>query len=354
MRKRQPVSQRRGASNTTAIVVAVLVILGLGAGFYVWLQRGQAASSQATPAVQQDATREQGWRQADPALVKYRGVGQIATGLLQPRGLALTPDQQQIVVVGDEVLRLLSWQGAVQAEWSLGAEPYCVAVAPDGTSYIGFRDHVETYSGQGQRIAQWARAGAKSYFCSVAVSGQDIYVGDAGQRVVLRYDVSGNVVGYIGQKDPARRIPGLVMPSPHLDVVVGPDGLLRVTNPGRRSVEVYDALGNLKASWGKSGLDLAGFSGCCNPTDLALLADGRVVTAEKGIPRVKVYSAAGAFESVVAPPDALSTAAAGMDLAVDSQGRVLVLDPPARAIRVFAPLAAQAAGKSVGAVTRPR
>jgi hypothetical protein len=338
LRNRQPIFQCRGATNTTAMVGAVLVILGLGAGLYVWLQRGQAVSSQATPAVQQDAVREQDLRHVDPALVAYRNAGQIPTGLVLPRGLALTPDQQQVAVVGDKALRLLNWQGAVQTEWPLEAEPYCVAVAPDGTFYLGFREHVETYSGQGQRMAQWPRAGAKSRLCSVAVSGQDIYVGDAGQRVVLRYDVSGNVVGYIGQKDPARKIPGLVMPSPHLDVVVGPDGLLRVTNPGRRSVEVYDALGNLKASWGASGLDVTGFSGCCNPTDLALLADGLVVTAEKGIPRVKVYSGAGAFESVVAPPDALSATAAGMDLAVDAQGRVLVLDPPARVIRVFAPM----------------
>jgi sugar lactone lactonase YvrE len=119
-------------------------------------------------------------------------------------------------------------------------------------------------------------------------------------------------------------------------------------------VQAYTAEGDLEASWGKPSLEIQGFCGCCNPCNIALLPDGSVVTAEKGIPRVKVYSAAGAFESVVAPPDALSTAAAGTDLVVDSQGRVLVLDPPARAIRVFAPLAAQATGKSVGAVTRPR
>ena len=35
---------------------------------------------------------------------------------------------------------------------------------------------------------------------------------------------------------------------------------------------------------------MADFFGCCNPAQLAVLPDGRFVTAEKGIPRVKIYS----------------------------------------------------------------
>ncbi|NPV47086.1 MAG: hypothetical protein HPY69_09000 [Armatimonadetes bacterium] len=338
MRRTARHSGRRGTANLGLTIVVVVAVLAVAAGLYLFVQRGRRVSSQAQPAIGQDAAREKNWRAVDPALITYQLAGELPTGLIAPRGIALTADSQQVVVVGDRMLRVLDWQGQPLAEVNLGAEPNCVAIAPDGKRYVGLRDHVEVYDAAGQRLAQWQPAGPKSYFTSVIVAGDDIFVGDAGQRVVLRYDASGQVVGLIGQKDPARNIPGIVMPSPHLDVVMGTDGLLRVTNPGRQAVETYDRDGNLKTSWGEASHGIQGFSGCCNPTDLALLDDGRVVTAEKGIPRVKVYSAAGAFESVVAPPAALSLTASGMDLAVDSAGRVLVLDPPAKMIRVFAPL----------------
>lgn len=328
---------QRGTTTPSLTVAVVIGVLAVAAGLYLFVARGRRVSQQAQSAISQDAAREKDWRAVDPTLITYQLAGELPTGLRAPRGIALTPDSQQVVVVGDRALRVLDWQGQRLAEVNLEAEPNCVAVAPDGKRYVGLRDHVEVYDAAGRRQAQWPAAGPKSYFTSVLVTGDDIFVGDAGQRVVLRYDASGQVVGLIGQKDPARNIPGIVMPSPHLDVVMGTDGLLRVTNPGRRAVETYDRDGNLKASWGESSQAVQGFSGCCNPTDLALLDDGRVVTAEKGIPRVKVYSATGAFESVVAPPAALSLNAAGMDLAVDVAGRVLVLDPPARTIRVFAP-----------------
>ena len=77
------------------------------------------------------------------------------------------------------------------------------------------------------------------------------------------------------------------------------------------------------------------FCGCCNPTDIALTGKGYVVTAEKGLPRVKVHSAEGELLSVVAPPTQLDRAAAGIDLAVDGQGRVIVLDPVEGVVRLY-------------------
>ena len=85
--------------------------------------------------------------------------------------------------------------------------------------------------------------------------------------------------------------------------------------------------------WGESTPRIEGFFGCCNPAHFALLADGRFVTAEKGIPRVKIYDAAGKFVCVVAGPKQVPVAA--VDLATDRRGRILVLDPAARSVRIF-------------------
>ena len=86
------------------------------------------------------------------------------------------------------------------------------------------------------------------------------------------------------------------------------------------------------------------FQGCCNPTQFVLLDDGSVVTSEKGLPRVKVLDKAGALTSVVAGPElflplrcptADCTKGKTLDLAVDSHGRILVLDPSSSTVRIF-------------------
>jgi hypothetical protein len=80
---------------------------------------------------------------------------------------------------------------------------------------------------------------------------------------------------------------------------------------------------------------------------MAILPDGRFVTGEKGIPRVKIYGAEGKFECVVAGPEVLAPNFAAttetredlklkpVDLAVDSKSRIIVLDPNAGTVRIF-------------------
>jgi hypothetical protein len=83
-----------------------------------------------------------------------------------------------------------------------------------------------------------------------------------------------------------------------------------------------------------------GFCGCCNPVYFTRRPDGKFVTSEKGLNRIKIYDAKGKFEGVVAGPETLvkdldlaKKACAdcqvgfGFDVACDSTGRVLALDP---------------------------
>ena len=48
-----------------------------------------------------------------------------------------------------------------------------------------------------------------------------------------------------------------------------------------------------------------------------------------------MYDPSGKFTGVVARPDDFAPNAAGLDLAADKAGRIYVLDPDARAVRVF-------------------
>jgi hypothetical protein len=53
------------------------------------------------------------------------------------------------------------------------------------------------------------------------------------------------------------------------------------------------------------------------------------------MPRVKIYDPRGTFQALVAGPDRFAEGTAGLDLTVDSRGRVIVLDPKSRTVRIF-------------------
>jgi hypothetical protein len=139
----------------------------------------------------------------------------------------------------------------------------------------------------------------------------------------------------IGDKDEKRDIPGFIIPSPFFDVAVDPDGFLWVANTGRHSLENYTLEGDFRTSWGEFSMDIEGFCGCCNPTHFAFLEDGSFVTSEKGIARIKVYNRLGNLVSVVAEPDSFAAGTVGLDLAVDSSQRILVLDPHQKMVRIY-------------------
>ena len=153
--------------------------------------------------------------------------------------------------------------------------------------------------------------------------------------MVLRCDKDGNLRLKIGEKDPARAIPGFVIPSPYFDVKTDPKGTIWVANTGRHLLEHFDKDGNLLGSWGEATMTMEGFCGCCNPSNFAFLPDGSFVTSEKGIERIKIYNPDGKFRFLVAGPSAFTEGTKGLDLAVDSKGRIVVLDPERKQVRIF-------------------
>jgi hypothetical protein len=286
-------------------------------------------------------------RKTDPKLIHYEQVGHFAGPSPNPRRIVIGPEDRVYIAAGNAV-SVLDRDGARISDIDLGTAARCVAVAGDGTIYAGVRDHVEVFDPKGKRLATWDSPGKRTWFTGLAAGENDVFAADAGNRVVLRYDKSGKLAGRIGEKNKERNIPGLIMPSPYLDVKLARDGLLRVNNTGRHRVEAYTPSGDLEFSWGKPTNAIEGFCGCCNPVGLGLLPDGRYVTCEKGLPRVKVYSPEGTFESVVAGPESFVENAkatfvkgtedcrlGGLDAAVDSQQRIYILDLVANDVRVM-------------------
>jgi len=214
-----------------------------------------------------------------------------------------------------------------------------VALDESGKVYVTEHRRVHVFSGQGELLASWGDPGRGrgqlSFVTGITVAGANLWLADAGNRVVHRFDLTGDFIDDIGGRDPQTGRLGIICPSPYLDVAASGDGTLYVGNPGKWRVEQYDLNGHLVRHWGGPGLAADRFQGCCNPTNLALTPEGNFVTAEKGeAPRVKVSDGQGRLLAVMgkehftAHPSAHPSArSAGLDIAVTGQGRILVVDP---------------------------
>ena len=284
----------------------------------------------------------------DPNLILYAQSSlPLKTGFKRSRGIALD-DGGRIYVAGDRGIRVFSQAGQFEQAIGASGEPQCLTISEDGTIYAALRDRIEVLGPQGQHIALWEGLGEEAVLTSIEKHEDSIFVADAGHRIVLHYDTAGTLLDHIGEKDADRGIPGFIIPSPHFDLAVSRDGMLRVVNPGRHRIETYTLDGDLEFWWGSASTGIEGFCGCCNPINFALLPNGWFVTSEKGLERVKVYDSDGGFVGVVASVAQLTEGKlvkicdtpeecqeGGMDVAAGADGRVYVLETIENTVRIF-------------------
>lgn len=284
----------------------------------------------------------------DPNLILYEESTEVIdTGFAKAHAIAID-SKGSVYVAGDKSIRMFDPSSGLLGEIKLADTPRCLTIETDGTIYIGLKEHVEVYDAQGKLQASWDSLGDDALLTSIAIYKDNVFVADAGNRVVIRYDGAGKVINHIGKKDLERKIPGFVIPSPYFDLAVPRDGLLRVVNPGRLRIEAYTFDGDIEFWWGEPSVTVEGFCGCCNPVNIAVLPNGNFVTSEKGLVRVKVYDAEGQFLGVVASPNQLvggggvkicqfpeDCQAGGFDVAVDATGRIYVLDSIKNVVKIF-------------------
>jgi hypothetical protein len=265
----------------------------------------------------------------DPAMITFREAGSFGVDLRDARALAVA-GEGDIYVCGDRALERYSRDGKKLAAIALEGEPRCLAIgsadhAKPGQIYVGMESHVEVYAPSGARVAVWKSPGQNVIFTSMTTIEDAVWVADAGNRVVWRFDLNGNSL----RPSPS----GFLVTNHYFSLAAGSDDLVYVVNPRLLHVESFTHSGQHETAWGQGSASVKDFFGCCNPAHLAVLPDGRFVTAEKGMPRVKIYARDGTFETIVAGPTQLSATPAG--LAADPHGRVLVLDGRPAKVRVF-------------------
>jgi DNA-binding beta-propeller fold protein YncE len=320
----EPVSQPKSS-------LLVVVVLAAVAGAYFFLL-GSSDFPEPGANLEYDL---QEFEELDNTPTTYEETGAFTLGLKNPRTLATAGDK--IFVGAENVIAVYDAGGAESARYPISGTANCLAVAEDGTLYAGLRTTLLVLDSAGQQLAEWKEFTPRSYLTSIALDGDDVYVADAGNRVVLRFNRAGELLTRIGEKDVTRDVPGLEVPSPYLDIALNDEGELWVVNPGELGVERYRSDGSIVTSWYRPSFQLDGFPGCCNPTHIAFDQEGKLIASEKGLVRVKQFEVTqGAYEGLIASSKQFPGEQSLRDLTVDAQNRVLVLDAQQDSVRVFA------------------
>lgn len=262
------------------------------------------------------------------------GPGELAESL---RGLAVGA-AGNVYAVGDSQVAVFSPAGELVEHWATEKPGFCVAVA-DGRVYVGQPGAVQIFEAGGKPLDAWRDAKRLGLVTAIGVCGEDVVIADTEERCIRRYDKGGKFRNDVGKDN---RMKGFLIPNRHLDLAVDAGGVIYAPNPGLHRVERYAQDGKLLGHFGRfDSQDAAGFPGCCNPTNIALTPRGDIAVTEKAGPRVKVYDPAGKLLAVWGEGD-FDLMCKNMDIAVDSQGRVYVIDTARLQIVVYEPEASGA------------
>ncbi len=247
---------------------------------------------------------------------------------------AITIQNDRIYLAGDNKIQEIGLDGKLISELNLTGKPQTVEVSGDNI-YISVNNQIVVYDKSGNLLNEWKKTGENSVITAITASENEIFVADAGLRKVLRYSKQGEKLAEFDGKAEEGVLHGFIIPSPYFDMDINADGDLWVVNPGMHALENYTTDGQLREHWNSTTMQTEGFSGCCNPAHFTFLPDGRFVTSEKGLVRIKTYKPSGEFEGVVAAPAKFKEEGEAPDIAVDSQGNIYALDFDKKMIRVF-------------------
>ncbi len=243
-----------------------------------------------------------------------------------------------IYAVGDLDVKVFDGAGKLLRRWRTEQPGYCVAIDDKGDVYVGEVGRIEKFDATGNRLTVLTDEERMGRVTAIGFSGEHLVIADAKDRCLRRYDAQGRWLNNIGKDN---RTKGFLVPNGHLDFAIETQGTICAVNPGKHRVERYTVEGKLLNYFGRFGTRKPeDFPGCCNPTNLTLTTQGHVVVTEKAGPRVKVFTADGKLLTVVAS-DGFDPNCKNMDVAVDSQGRVYVVDTFQLNIHVFAPVEAE-------------
>jgi hypothetical protein len=261
---------------------------------------------------------------------------EAAGGLFRRSLMDIAPAPgEKILALGDDEVRVLSADGTAVRSWKAPQNAGCLAAGPDGRVYVGAEQRVEVFTADGTRIGGFTTGepDKPADITAIRIAGKEILIADSAARLIRRCDATGKQVGLIGTQN---KTGSFMLPNRYLDIDVDARGAVYATDTGRHRVTIWTLDGAPLRAFGKFGMtNPEDFVGCCNPVNLAVAPDGNIVTGEKMVARVKVYSPDGKLLAVIGPEN-FDPVCTHIHLAVDQRGRVFAADPVRRVIKIFA------------------
>jgi len=168
--------------------------------------------------------------------------------------------------------------------------------------------------------------------------GNKLVVADFSQQCIAFFALSGNEGKMTRKISKVFRLCCGIFdfcPGPEADSIV-------VANLGAFKVQTFQADKKF-SEFGARGEKEAEFHGCCNPVNVACLADGSIVTVEKSPTRVKIYDKDGKAEKPVTGLGELVEGCSEIPIVVDSKGALYLASDQKNCIVKCVPGAADAA-----------
>lgn len=241
--------------------------------------------------------------EAEKPTHKEIGVIGQAAGLKFKRLSGFTMDAKGNLLCcdrGENVIKVVSQKGKLLDTWKLKFAPRGIAVAKDGTVYIGGLGQVAKLNSKGKvlKTVDARDKFPKASVSGMAVDGNDVFVasstdggGTRSRSVIVRFDRE--------LKNPVEIAKDLRGCCRRLDMLVKDDVLYVAENMAHRVVK-YDRDGKVLSKWGqRARKDISGFGSCCNPMNLCFGPGGELYTAESGLARIKRYTADGEYLGLV-------------------------------------------------------
>lgn len=246
--------------------------------------------------------------------------------------------QNNIYLLNTDNLQVITMRGEQVSMFPLDEVPTCFQVNHENEIIIAFKDHLAVFSHEGDKLMRSMPAAGDAYMTSMATAGAHIFVADAGTKQVHVYNHELEMTHSFKGESGVSALHGFILPSAHFDLAVNPDNELWVVNPGMHSLQLYADDGRFRRQWGTPAFTTEGFSGCCNPSHIAFLSDGRIVTSEKGLVRIKIYKESGVLESVAVPPEAFKNGKRAPAVTVTENDWIIALDYDQNMLRIFEPV----------------
>jgi len=251
-----------------------------------------------------------------------------STPVIEGKLLSVTASADGQIFVGGESF-VSCYSEDLNKRWTLKMPSKITALSVSGdTIFASSTELIYLISRSGKLINEWGPYEANSIITSVSADHFHVAIADAGIKRVFVLNKKGEVVSMIGQSDSR-----FIIPSPYFDVALFSNDLLYIANTGNHRIETWTTNGKFLEQCGTPGTAPDAFCGCCNPAHFTVVSNG-IITAEKGINRIKILDQHGKFIEYVSSKNSF-TPSVPLDIASVDGKTIYAANPADSKLYVF-------------------